>query len=116
MASMFKRIWSNLIDSWTAGPSIHLQQRFQVGSASFFLPFGWQPLKNSQEILTACSADGTQRATISVVHFESEVTFDCFKALCEKRLKIENQQLPQGHVDPDPLAAHHTTSTHRFYS
>jgi hypothetical protein len=105
MASMFKRIWSNLIDNCTAGPSIHLQQRFQVGSASFFLPFGWQPLKNSQEILTACSADGRQRATISVVHFESEVTFDSFKALCEKRLTIEKQVLAEGHVESDPPVA-----------
>jgi hypothetical protein len=99
---MFKRIWSNLIDSWTAGPSIHLQQRFRVGSASFFLPFGWQPLRKTQESFTARSADNRQGATISVMHFESEVTFDGFKALCEKRLTFEKQELAEGQVESDP--------------
>lgn len=99
---MLKRIWSNLIDSWTAGPSIHLQQRFQVGSASFFLPFGWHPLKKTQETFTARSADGKQRATISVMHFKSEVTFEGFKSLCEKRLTIEKQELAEGRVESGP--------------
>src|SRR5258706_9673749 len=101
MASMFKRIWSNLIDSWTAGPSIHLQQRFQVGSASFFLPFGWQPLKNSQEILTAFSADGKQRATISVVHFDPEGPFNFLKALSGKGLTFETNNLSKVPLKPD---------------
>lgn len=101
MSNVFRRVWSNFIASRTAGPSI-LEQRFKVGLADFDLPAGWQAEKKSEYVFVARSSDGQQQATISLFRFETEISFDGFKELCRRRLKIERQQLADGVLEFDP--------------
>lgn len=97
MFDLFKQIWSNRRE---AAPVESLgDQRMEVGSAKFPIPQGWRVNKRNDEICILRSADNLQQATISLMRFKSSPDFDAFKALCDKRVPAEKQDLGDGFIE-----------------
>jgi hypothetical protein len=115
MANMLRRIWSNLLDSFPLRPPGLFDQRFRLGSADFILPAGWRAVKRSEEVYIVRPVHEDQQATISLVRFESEPSFDAFKALCEKRLYFERRELADGDLESVPPSADGRTFS-KFFS
>jgi hypothetical protein len=97
MFDLFKQIWSNRREA--APVEASADQRIEVGSARFPMPQGWRVNKRNDEICILRSADNLQQATISLMRFKSSPDFDVFKALCEKRVTAEKQDLGDGFIE-----------------
>jgi hypothetical protein len=74
------------------------QQHFAIGNAQIVTPDGWTSVSQTDEKLVLCSSR-QQQATISVMHFDNDATFEQFKTLCDIRIKGEMQFAPDGFVE-----------------
>jgi hypothetical protein len=97
MFDLFKQIWANRREATPTESSAH--RGIEVGSARFLMPQGWRVKKRNDEICILCSADNLQQATVSLMRLKSSPDFDVFKALCDKRVAAEKQDLGDGFIE-----------------
>ena len=74
---------------------------FMIGRREIGTHDGWRETDRTEDRLNLVSPDGQQHATISVMQFASDLTFDEFKKLCEIRYKVERRLLIDGFIEPD---------------
>jgi hypothetical protein len=67
------------------------QEQFSLGSAVIAAPAGWRETKRTDERLTLSSPNTKQQATISIMRFGAEPSFDDFKVLYQHRLEAEKK-------------------------
>jgi hypothetical protein len=58
--------------------------------------------KRSENVYILRASDGCQQATISLLRFVAEPSFEAFKVLCEKRLHFERRELADGNLESPP--------------
>jgi hypothetical protein len=78
------------------------QTHFAIGSADVTAPAGWTAEKREDERLTLKSADAREYATISVMRFGADASFNDFKRLCQLRLEAEKKDSPDCFVQDEP--------------
>jgi hypothetical protein len=74
---------------------------FLIGRSEIISPDGWTEIERTDGMLKLKSEDRKYQATISVIHFASDMTFENFKRVCEIRYKLERQSLNEGYIEPD---------------
>jgi len=72
----------------------YAQPHFMIGSADVAAPAGWSEAKREDDRLTLQSSDGRQYATISIMRFGADASFEDFKRLCQLRLEAEKKDSP----------------------
>lgn|SRR5262249_2540667 len=83
------------------------QEYFTIGSYDIIAPTGWREVKKKEDLLVLRSAVGDQRATITLMRFRAEVSFEDFTKLCDKRMEAERSALTDGFIHPDaPFERH----------
>lgn len=78
----------------------YAQQHFVIGSADIAAPAGWSEVKKEDERLTLQSADGREYATVSIMRFGADASFEDFKRLCQLRLEAEKKGAPDCFLQP----------------
>jgi len=68
----------------TISESVMAQERYNLVSSEFRPPRGWQQAKREEDKLVFRSADQRQQATVTVVHFGTDPTFESFTKLCQR--------------------------------
>jgi hypothetical protein len=77
-------------------------QQFTIGSAQVRTPSGWTEVKKDEEGIVLRAPEGKQQATISVVRFGADASFEDFKRLCQLRLEAEKKDSPDCFVQSEP--------------
>jgi hypothetical protein len=75
---------------------------FTIGTADIAPPAGWTQQSKADERLTLRAPDGRQQATLSVMRFGADPSFDDFKRLCQLRLDAEKKDSPDYFIQSDP--------------
>lgn len=88
---MFKRLTSILLASLSLGGFTLAADSVSLGRATLVVPAGWKEEKKEDERITLRSSDGREQATISIMRFGADASFDDFKRLCELRLEAEKK-------------------------
>lgn len=78
------------------------QQHFTISTADVVAPAGWSEAKKESDRLTLQSSDGRQYATISIMRFGADASFDDFKRLCQLRLEAEKKDSPDCFIQSEP--------------
>jgi hypothetical protein len=76
------------------------QLSFNIGNSQVVAPEGWTLLSQSNDKVVLCSSRD-QQATISLIHFEADVSFDQFKTLCDIHVRSANKVVTDGFVEPE---------------
>ncbi len=97
---MLKRIISALAVGIGLTGATAAEQHFRIGGADVAAPAGWRKVKNEDERITLRSADDSQQATISVMRFGADASFEDFKRLCAVRIEAEKKELGSGFIEP----------------
>jgi hypothetical protein len=97
---MLKRMVWTLAASLSFGGAAAAQNDFAIGSAVITAPVGWSDAKKEKDRVVLRSPDGRQQATISIMRFDADVSFDDFKRLCAHRIEAEKGALADGFVQP----------------
>ena len=63
---------------------------------------GWSETKKAADRLTLQSSDGRQYATISIMRFGADASFEDFKRLCQLRLEAEKKDSPDCFIQSEP--------------
>jgi hypothetical protein len=77
------------------------QEQFTIGTAVGAVPTGWTEKAKSEERIILRSPDSRQQATISILRFGKDASFEDFKSLCKHRLDAENRELVNGFIKAD---------------
>ena len=75
---------------------------FTIGTADIAAPAGWTEQKRADDRLTLRAPDGRQQATLSVMRFGADPSFDDFKRLCQLRLDAEKRDSPDYFIQSEP--------------
>jgi hypothetical protein len=86
-----KRFLTSIVAVASLASSAQAREQFSLGSAVIVAPAGWREAKRVEERLTLASPDTKQQATISVMRFGADPSFEDFKRLCEHRLEVEKK-------------------------
>jgi len=78
---------------------------FMIGRSEIGTADGWRETDRTEDRLNLVSPDGQHHATISVMQFASDLTFDEFKKLCEIRYKVERRLLIDGFIEAWQIGA-----------
>ncbi|MES2692208.1 MAG: hypothetical protein V4773_01965 [Verrucomicrobiota bacterium] len=78
------------------------QQHFTISSVDIVAPADWSEVKKEEGRITLRSADGRQQATVSIMRFGADASFDDFKRLCQLRLEAEKKDSPDCFVQAEP--------------
>jgi hypothetical protein len=78
------------------------EEHFSLGSWEVVAPAGWREGKKKEDLLVLRSPDTNQQATITILRFGKELSFDDFKKLCDKRVEAERRVLADGFIEPSP--------------
>ena len=65
------------------------------------VPAGWQETSRTEDTVCLESVDGKEQATLSVMHFASDATFEHFKRMCDLRYESEKEFLTDGFITPE---------------
>ena len=87
-------VWVGLTCAAAAEP------HFTIGGAVVAAPAGWREVKKEDERITLHSPDDRQQATISVMYFGADASFEDFKRLCALRIEAEKKELGSGFIEP----------------
>jgi hypothetical protein len=68
------------------------QEHFRNGSVEATAPPGWKAAKTEAERLVVRSPDGREQATIALMRFGTDPSFDDFKMMCQRRLELEKEE------------------------
>jgi hypothetical protein len=90
-AIMLKRIVWTLAAGLSFGGAAAAQNDFAIGSAVITAPVGWSEAKKEKDRVVLRSPDGRQQATISILRFDADGSFDDFKRLCADRIEAEKR-------------------------
>lgn len=77
-------------------------QQFAVGSAEVRAPSGWTEVKKEEERIVLRAPDGKQQATVSIMRFGADASFEDFQRLCQLRLEAEKKDSPDCFVQAEP--------------
>ena len=77
-------------------------QHFSVGSAEVQAPSGWTEVKKDDERIVLRAPNGKQQATVSVMRFGADTSFEDFQRLCQLRLEAEKKDSPDCFVQAEP--------------
>jgi len=77
-------------------------QHFSIGSANVRAPSGWTEVKKEDERIVLRAPDGKQQATVSIMRFGADASFEDFKRLCQLRLEAEKKDSPDCFVQAEP--------------
>lgn len=77
-------------------------EHFTIGSADVQAPSGWTEVRRLEQRIVLRSPDGQQQATISLMRFGANVSFEDFKRLCQLRLEAEKKVSPECFVQAEP--------------
>jgi hypothetical protein len=80
----------------------YAQQHFVIGTADIAAPAGWSEDKKEEDRLTLRSSDGKEHATVSIMRFGADASFDDFKRLCQLRLEAEKKDSPDCFIQSEP--------------
>jgi hypothetical protein len=83
------------------------QQHLTIGHCELIVPLGWNQISKSDERIVLRRTDGKQQATISVLEFTKDPTFDEFKRICQHRIEAENKELEDGFIQPEEPSEDH---------
>lgn len=97
-----KRFFSTIAATIGLSGTVSAEQHFSIGSADIAAPAGWSETKREEERLTLRSADGYQQATVSIMLFGADPSFDDFKRLCMLRLDAEKKDSPECFIQAEP--------------
>jgi hypothetical protein len=97
-----KRILSTIAATVGLANAVSAQQHYTIGSADIATPAGWSEVKREEDRLTLRSVDGHQQATISIMRFGADASFEDFKRLCQLRIEAEKKDLSDGFVQAEP--------------
>ena len=75
---------------------------FTIGTADVAAPAGWTVQKRADDRLTLRAPDGRQQATVSVMRFGADPSFEDFKRLSQLRLDAEKKDSPDCFIQSDP--------------
>ena len=75
---------------------------FTIGTADIVAPAGWTEQSRTDGRLTLRAPDGRQQATLSVMRFGADPSFDEFKRVCQLRLDAEKKDSPDCCTQSDP--------------
>ena len=75
---------------------------YALGSADITAPASWSEVKREKDRLTIRSPDGRQQATISIIRFVTDGSFDEFKRMCQLRLEAEKNDAPDCFIQSEP--------------
>src|SRR5262249_30408636 len=98
---IFNRGLATLFAIVTISGSVMAQQHYSLGSSELSLPSGWRQVKRDEDKLVFRSADQRQQATVTVMHFGADPTFESFTKLCQHRIDVEKRDLSDGFIEPD---------------
>src|SRR5262249_35853056 len=79
-----------------------------VGKARVLLPAGWRLVEEEAEVRIIRSDDGREQATITVIQFSPNPSFEDFERLCHLRLEAEKREMEDGFVQSDSPFKHGT--------
>lgn len=68
------------------------QEHFRIGSVEVAAPSDWKAEKTEAERLVLRSPDGREQATIALMRFGADPSFDDFKRMCQKRIDLEKEE------------------------
>ena len=77
------------------------QEKYTVGTVVGAAPAGWAEKSRSEERIILRSPDSHQQATVSILSFGKDASFEDFKRLCKHRLEAENRELVDGFIKAD---------------
>ena len=75
---------------------------FTIGTADIVAPAGWTEPSRMDDRLTLRAPDGHQQATVSVMRFGADPSFEDFKRVCQLRLNAEKKDSPDCFIQSDP--------------
>ena len=97
-----KRFLATIAAAVGLAGTVSAQQHFSIGSADVAAPAGWSEVKREEERLTLQSSDGREYATVSIMRFGADASFDDFKRLCQLRLDAEKKDSPECFIQAEP--------------
>jgi hypothetical protein len=89
-----KRLLSSIAVGLGFAGAASAEQHFVIGAADVLAPTGWTEVRRVEDRLTLRSPDGQQQATVSIMRFGADASFDDFKLLCQHRLDAEKKGAP----------------------
>ncbi len=96
------RILSTIAAAVGLSGTASAQQHFGIGTVDVSAPTGWSEVKREDDRLTLRSSDERQYATISIMRFGADASFEDFKRLCQLRLEAEKKGSPDCFVQSEP--------------
>jgi hypothetical protein len=76
------------------------ETRFKIDGVEVHAPTGWRQVKTAPDRIMLRSADNHQQATVSLLHFRGNPSFEDFKRLCDHRIDAEKKELGDGFIQP----------------
>lgn len=67
------------------------EDNFMIGNSTITCPTGWIQVEKQEERIAFRAPDGRQQATVSIMHFAVDPSFEDFKKLCTHRIEAEKR-------------------------
>ena len=80
--------------------SVMAQNEIFLGNNKFSIPTNWVTAKTNLDSIVLRSPSTKQQATISILQFGSDASFEDFKRLCDKRLEAEKKESSNVFIEP----------------